>query len=245
MNDSKENTTWINVLLRMPIFKAACTNEKLVRIRHNLAEYTAIQFLEASSEIAKQNDDESEEKYSKAISILLRIGGALISGSNQLFLADNSYAAVALIRQLVEVEYLAWAFENNKQEAERWINSNKEERWHFFSPKKLRAGSGGRFRGVDYQFHCEFGGHPVPRSEFVLDADVMDLAMQLMLSDMLGHSGRIWDHFVKWADGEVKQYAILSRRDRMLRRYLSWKRADPLTRLPPPSEEVVKEELSH
>ena len=149
MNDSKENTTWINVLLRMPIFKAACTNEKLVRIRHNLAEYTAIQFLEASSEIAKQNDDESEEKYSKAISILLRIGGALISGSNQLFLADNSYAAVALIRQLVEVEYLAWAFENNKQEAERWINSNKEERWHFFSPKKLRAGSGGRFRGVD------------------------------------------------------------------------------------------------
>ena len=36
----------------------------------------------------------------------------------------------------------------------------------------------------------------------------MDLAMQLMLSDMLGHSGRIWDHFVKWADGEVKQYAF-------------------------------------
>ena len=244
MDDSRENTMLINLLLQMPIFKAAFTNEELVRIRHNLAEYTATQFLEASSEIAGQNDKQRVEEYSEAISILLRIGAALISGANQLFLANNSYAAVALIRQLVEVEYLAWAFEDNKQEAEKWINSNKEERMHFFAPKKLRDASAGRFRGVDYQFHCEFGGHPVPRAKHILDADASDLATQLMLSDMLGHSGRIWDHFVRWAGGEVKQHAILSRSDHMLERYLSWKQADPLARLPPPPEEALEETLN-
>ena len=243
VSDSKENTMTIESLLHTPELKAVCTNKNVIRIRHKLAEYTATQFLEVSSEIVRQNDEKSAEKYGKAISILLQIGAALISGSNHLLLANNSYAALALIRQLVEVEYLAWAFEDNKQEAEKWINSNKEERIKFFTPAKLRKAAKGRFRGIDYEFHCEFGGHPVPRAVAILSADVRDLGVQLMLSDMLGHSGRIWDHFVKWADGKVKQDAILSRSDRMLERYVSWKQADPLTRLPPPPEEALKETL--
>lgn len=243
MSDSKENTMNIEVL-HTPEFKAVCTNKNIVRIRHKLAEYTATQFLEVSGEIVRQDDEKSAAKDVKAVSILLRIGAALISGSNHLLLVNNSYAGVALIRQLVEVEYLAWAFEDNKQEAEKWMNSNKRERKEFFTPTKLRKAAKGQFRGIDYESHCEFGGHPVPRALAVLDADVRDLAVQMMLADMLGHSGRIWDHFVRWAGGKVKQDAILSRSDSMLERYVAWKRADPLTRLPPPPKEALEEVLN-
>jgi hypothetical protein len=40
--------------------------------------------------------------------MFLRIGSELISGSAELIDAGKHYAGSALIRQLVEVEYLAW-----------------------------------------------------------------------------------------------------------------------------------------
>ncbi|MBD1847619.1 hypothetical protein H6F89_30325 [Cyanobacteria bacterium FACHB-63] len=116
----------------------ALEDTNIIQIRHELADYTAAQFLEASEEIVIQNEGKETEKESKAISILLKIGAALISGANKLFETGNTYAAAALVRQLVEVEYLAWAFEDDKQEAEKWIDSEKEERMRFFTPAKLR-----------------------------------------------------------------------------------------------------------
>jgi hypothetical protein len=49
-----------------------------------------------------------------AIALLLRIAAELIEASNDLFMNGKAYAAAALIRQMVEVEYLAWAFETRK-----------------------------------------------------------------------------------------------------------------------------------
>jgi hypothetical protein len=213
--------------------RTALTDPNIMNIRHKLAEYTAIQFHVVSNELNSQNEGKETEKEAQAISILLKIGAALVSGANDLFQSSNAYAAAALVRQLVEVEYLAWAFEENKQEAEKWINSSKEERMQFFTPAKLRQAAQGRFRGKDYGYHCELGGHPVPGAERLLD-DSKQQTSQLLLSDMLGHSGRIWDHLVRWADAEVKQEAILSRKVLMLEKYVAWKQVDVVTRLPPP-----------
>jgi hypothetical protein len=207
-------------------------DENIIQIRYELADYTASQFLEVADEIAIQNKGRETEKETQAISILLKIGAALVSGASTLFQIDNAYAAAALVRQLVEIEYLAWAFEDNIQEAEKWINSSKDERMKFFTPAKLRQAAQGRFRGKDYGYHCELGGHPVPEAGLLLNNP--HRTAQLLLSDMLGHSGRIWDHLLRWADGEVKQVAILSRREKMLERYVAWKSRDFATRLPPP-----------
>ena len=68
------------------------------------------------------------------------------------------YAAAALVRQLVEVEYLAWAFDARDSDAERWLRSTAEERRDFFAPAKLRKAAQGKFRGKDYGHHCEMGG---------------------------------------------------------------------------------------
>jgi hypothetical protein len=222
----------VDALLFNITVKTALEDENVIQIRHGLAEYTATQFLEVADELVIQNKGKEEEKETKAISILLKIGASLVSGANNLFATGNTYAAAALVRQLVEVEYLAWAFEDNKLEAEKWVDSKKEERMEFFTPAKLRKAAQGRFRSKDYSYHCELGGHPVPGAEVLLDNS--NRQAQLLLSDMLGHSGRIWDHLVRWADSSIKQDAILSRKEVMLEKYVAWKKVDLVTRLPPP-----------
>jgi hypothetical protein len=167
-----------------------------------------------------------------AISMLLRIGSQLISASADLIKDGRHYAGLALIRQLVEVEYLAWAFETKDEEAARWLRSTHDERRSFFTPAKLRAADGKRFRSKDYGYHCELGGHPVPTSWRLLNDDLA--IAQLMLSDCLGHSGRIWDHIMGWAKEHASGDSILSRRDEMLKRYSRWKKVDLLTALSPP-----------
>ncbi|WP_375404639.1 hypothetical protein [uncultured Sphingomonas sp.] len=164
--------------------------------------------------------------------MLLRIASQLVSASADLIMDGRAYAGSALIRQLVEIEYLAWAFETKDAEAARWLRSTREERQSFFTPAKLRKAAQGRFRGTDYGHHCELGGHPVPGSGVLLNDDAS--MAQLMLSDALGHSGRIWDHIVGWAKTNPYGDAVLRRAPEMLDRYREWKALDPLTELPPP-----------
>jgi hypothetical protein len=167
-----------------------------------------------------------------AVSMLLRIASQLVSASADLIGDGRHYAGSALIRQLVEVEYLAWAFETKDEEAARWLRSTHDERKSFFTPAKLRLAAGKRFRSVDYGYHCELGGHPVPGSWTLLNDD--SAVAQLMLSDCLGHSGRVWDHVVGWAKTHPHGDPILSRSGEMLGRYSRWKEFDLLTALPPP-----------
>ena len=70
------------------------------------------------------------------MSVLLRIASELVSASTDLFEDGRYYAASALLRQLVEIEYLAWAFETRHQEGERWLRSSKAERAVVFHSKK-------------------------------------------------------------------------------------------------------------
>jgi hypothetical protein len=166
-----------------------------------------------------------------AISMLLRIASQLISASTDLFLDGRSYAAAALVRQMVEIEYLAWAFETRDRDAERWLRSNEQDRQDFFKPAKLRKAAQGKFRSKDYGYHCELGGHPVPKAAILL-ADDPAIA-QLLLSDLLGHAGRIWDHLVGWAKLH-NEVAILEKTPQMSSRFAEWKSKDALVDLPPP-----------
>jgi len=170
-----------------------------------------------------------------AVSMLLGIGSQIISASCDLFTDGRYYAAAALVRQIVEVEYLAWAFETNDKDAAKWLRSTKDERMNFFTPAKLRKAAGKKFRSVDYGHHCELGGHPVPTGWTLLSGN--EATAQLLLSDCLGHAGRIWDHLNGWAESQpAVGSAITSRTPEMLKAFTHWKRGDMLTRLPPPPE---------
>lgn len=217
-----------------------------IGLRLDLAKFTAGVFNDVGTELRVLGHliggDRAEGKSpfghgddaTVAISMLLRIGCQLVSGSADLLSDGRHYAGSALIRQMVEIEYLAWAFESKDEEAARWIRSNRDERRNFFTPAKLRAAAQGKFRSLDYGYHCELGGHPVPGSWSLLNGD--KAVAQLMLSDCLGHSGRVWDHTVGWARNHASGAAVLKRAGDMSERYARWKQADLLTALPPPPE---------
>ena len=225
----KENILAKYLKFQMTI-NAALADEKLKAIRHDLADFTAKQFKETSNELI--NREQKANEVENAVSLILNIGSSLILGANQLFKNDNAYAAAALVRQLVEIEYLAWAFENDENEARKWFLSDKEQRMKFFTPAKLRKAAQGKFRSKDYGYHCELGGHLVPNAGVLLEN--ANIQAQLLLSDMLGHSGRIWDHLIGWAEQNNNQEPISSRKEKMLSQYISWKKSDITTQMPPP-----------
>lgn len=224
--------------------QGAATNAATIAMRHALAEFTSETFRDAGKKLQlvgnifgtdRKNGispfgNGSDETV--AMSLLLRVGAQLTESAASLFKSGHDYAASALVRQVVEIEYLAWAFETRDEDAERWLRSDRETRESFFSPRKLRQASSGKFRGKDYGYHCELGGHPVPGSALLLGED--RAPGQVIFADLLGHTGRIWDHVVRWSSENAHAHFVLAHAPEMSRRYQEWKLADPLTNLPPP-----------
>jgi hypothetical protein len=226
------------------VAKVAASDKDLAKVRRELASYTADTFSQAGRELHELGHIFGPDRASGAspqghgsdevvaVALLLRICAELVSSFALLFQSGRQYGAAALLRQIVEIEYLAWAFQTRDKDAERWLRSTREERQSFFAPAKLRQAAKGKFRGQDYGHHCELGGHPVPGSSILL-SDNQQLA-QLLVADLLGHTGRIWDHLVLWADDTAAAVPIHKRQSEMLARYVAWKQQDPLTGLPPP-----------
>lgn len=101
-----------------------------------------------------------------AVGLVAQISSELVSGALLLFRSGNEYAASALVRQLIECEYLLKAFAINFAEAARWLDANDSERWDF-KPSKLRKIGG--FDHKEYASHCEAGGHPHPSGRHLLE----------------------------------------------------------------------------
>lgn len=131
------------------------------------------------------------------LGVLAQVGADLLNASASLLSGANHYAGAALLRQVVEVEYLSWAFANEKREAADWLNSTHKDRMEFFTPAQLRDISDGRFATSDYRHHCEQGGHPVPRAIRLLGNPDAAIA-QTLLVDLLMHSWRTTDNLITW-----------------------------------------------
>ncbi|HEY6248981.1 MAG TPA: hypothetical protein VI685_03415 [Candidatus Angelobacter sp.] len=223
---------------------AAANDREVTACRYELARFSSKQLEEAGTELhvighligtdrvqgnspfGHGNDE------TVAVSMLLRVAGQLTSAITDLFADGRQYAAAALLRQMVEIEYLAWAFETRNGDAERWLRSDKKERQNFFTPAKLRDAAQGTFRSKDYGYHCELGGHPVPLAGILLGED--SAIGQLLLSDLLGHVGRIWNHLAGWARQNDNGGPILQRSREMSVRFREWTSKDALVDLPPP-----------
>lgn len=126
----------------------------------------------------------------------LQVGGQLIAGATALVDLGNHYGAMALVRQLVEVEYLAWAFaEDRDRTAETWLRSTAEDRRRLWQPRNLRESSGGRFRAKDHGDHCERGGHPTPSAATLLPDHSDALPQGFIWVELCVHGSSAWDYF--------------------------------------------------
>jgi len=222
----------------------AANNKTLREQRNELAHFSSKIFLSVGTELHVLGHIVGRDRIdgvspfghgsdeTVAVSVLLRIASQLASSSADLFEDGRKYAAAALLRQMVEVEYLAWAIETRDRDGERWLRSDRQQRESFFTPAKLRKAAQGKFRGKDYGYHCELGGHPVPGAGVLLGGD--SVVSQLLLADLLGHAGRVWDHLIGWSRRSTNGTPILSRGLEMSERFSAWKSNDLLAALPPP-----------
>lgn len=131
---------------------------------------------------------------------VVQIAGELSKGIILLLEQGNRYAAMALMRQLVEVEYLAWAFAEDEKEAMSWLRSTKQERMKLWQPAVIRKRAAGRFRGVDYSLHCETGGHPTPDGNRLLPSTDQKEQDFFSWNELVFHGLSVWDYTVAAAD---------------------------------------------
>lgn len=117
-----------------------------------------------------------------------------MSGALSLFRNGNYYDASALIRQLIECEYLLRAFRLNFIDAARWHDANDSERWDF-KPSKLREIGG--FDRKEYANQLRVSGHPHPAGRLLLE---LERSVQEVLSAAAKNDRKLDVTRVLWAD---------------------------------------------
>lgn len=138
------------------------------------------------------------DKRMEGLALLTEMGAELASGSVELFNRQLWYAGGALVRQLVEVEYLMWKFAHDKDEPARWVQSSPEEVRRNFRPAIMRQQSNGLFRDSEYQAHCERGGHPAPSGRILLKDHSSPVGTHEWLwLDLVQHLTRLWPSFIR------------------------------------------------
>ena len=185
--------------------------------------------------LGRATDDEqlesspsSSDEATFAVGVLARIAAELAGVSSRLLSGAHHYAGAALLRQIVEIEYLTWAFANAERDAAVWLNSTRQQRMELFAPARLRDISDGRFKKGDYQHHCEQGGHPVPRAVTLVGGANPESA-QMLLVDLLLHCWRIADNLVRWLQSADNTHVDIHRLLDSARRTLTaWGERDPL-----------------
>ncbi|GLP78617.1 hypothetical protein TUM20984_00370 [Mycobacterium antarcticum] len=158
--------------------------------------------------------------------LVAAIGGELLASTAYLAMGRWAYASAALVRQLVEVEYLAWAVTNDPDDAWEWLKSDKETRLQRWQPGKIRQRSDGRFPNSDYHAHCEAGGHPVPEPAMSI-LDNRDQWVELSLYEAAVHGTAAW-HYLVHAVGDAPVTAAESHHRAIDEAYDVWRRTETL-----------------
>lgn len=167
------------------------------------------------------------------LATVIQIAGELTAGAVTLLEQANLYGAAALIRQLVEVEYLAWAFAEDRELASVWLRSTREERLKFWQPRDLRRRSGGRFRSADYARHCDRGGHPTPEAMALLPDHGRHESVTWWWLDLALHGVSTWDYVNVGACefGWTQQVDAVAGRHGLSKTVEDWRRNEPLMEL--------------
>lgn len=92
-----------------------------------------------------------------------------------------------------------WAFAEDNEEAARWLRSDEDQRRRMWQPRHLRDRSANQFRGRDYQWHCEFGGHPTPTGRRLLPGHDW-LPSFWWWYELAVHGTSIWEYVKDAAD---------------------------------------------
>jgi hypothetical protein len=128
-----------------------------------------------------------------AVALLSRLASELSASIALMCRQSYLYAAGALLRQLVEIEYLMFLGYVDPSNLARWYRADGKELRARFSPQRMRNASDGLFRDQEDWLHCEVGGHPHPRARTLLNAYETPLVpIASLLPDAVHHLRRLW-----------------------------------------------------
>jgi hypothetical protein len=202
----------------------------LWRFRRRIALSTARGILEVGQAMSGRTDlAGGDGEAVRAMGAIMQMAGELGLAAARMLSGHEHYAGAALLRQVVEIEYLTWSFKERRLSVTDWLRSSHDERMKVFSPKQLRANAKGRFLFKDYQDHCEQGGHPVPRGIPLLGGQDVGAA-QLLLVDLLMHCWRTWDQVRAWLTslGSARQLGIPAAASDLAHGFKEWGERDPV-----------------
>lgn len=144
--------------------------------------------------LGEQRSGNSEASIFVTVANVAITAQQLAEGAANLVELRNYYSAAALARQLVEFEYLMWAFDDDPGSIGDWAQSDRDAREVRWSPRAIYGRDGNEFRRNDYGRHCEQGGHPTPVGVQISlpDPDRGTAIFALLLSDLIIHIAGIW-----------------------------------------------------
>jgi len=141
----------------------------------------------------------------------------LVTGAVALLDNGQRFAASALIRQLLETEYLLKAFLLDFADAARWAASSPGDIRKSFAPRTMRAVGG--FSNREYRQHCDMGGHPAPSGRALLRFNLAippnedDFMTASVWGDLAQHLRRLWVTTDELLRREHARYESVRERD--------------------------------
>lgn len=173
-------------------FRDAAANDVIVSARFSVLDAGSTTF-QHIADLLHTSGWIGRDDRELAVALLSRIASELSSGIALMSRQSYLYAAGALLRQLVEVEYLMFIGYIDPTNLARWYRADGKELRKVFSPQQMRNASDGLFRDQEYWLHCEVGGHPHPRARMLLNAYETPLApIASLLPDAVHHLRRLW-----------------------------------------------------
>ncbi len=167
-----------------------------------------------------------------ALAVIAQMGSELTLAASQLYSANRWYAGAALVRQLVEVEYLLYLFAIDDEEPDRWMLASSEEVRRMFAPATMRKRAGTRFRSEEYATHCEFGGHPRRRAHWLLREHGLigpaPARLEVQWVDLAQHLRRAWTNYCAAVARHSPSNVYPDRFAKIDTMFDKWNRADPV-----------------
>ncbi len=137
-------------------------------------------------------------KRGEALAIVTEVAGELALSACTLYSNRAWYAGGALVRSLIETEYLLYLFAHEDHAAEKWLTSSPEQIRKLFSPAQIRRRCTDQFRDSEYWAHCDIGGHPSPMSRQLLrDHSFAHWSHNWLWLDLAQHLSRVWPSFLQ------------------------------------------------
>lgn len=173
-------------------FVVAAATTGVVASRYEVLESASVAFSGIGDELHVAGDLFKIDRL-LAAALLVNLASELTSGIVMLLRSKREYPAGTLLRQLIEIEYLAFQAYADPSQLEKWYGADPVALRRQFTPQAMRKASGGVFRDQEYWHHCEVGGHPHPRARMLMRKYASRLSPDaFLLPDSVQHVRRLW-----------------------------------------------------